>query len=116
MDRTLLCLIMAGIAAIAGCATPNDLRRSSPSGEFRSEKPAKRVAICIAEHWENSAYGKIVVSMRETEDGYTISDAGGLNTILLADISNESNGGSTTRYFSRGIGTGAWGKDVANCQ
>jgi hypothetical protein len=103
-----------------GCATPADLRTKTPSLELTSSRPAKPVAICIVERWENFGIlgTTIPVNMRPTTDGYTVSwrnEAWG-HTGLLADVSDVLNG-STTRYFKNLVlSEGSFDNAVKECQ
>lgn len=105
---------------LAGCATPNAMRKDQPSAAFQSKRPAKDVAICIAERWENSgSLGVTVpVRLRPTQTGHLVSvrnDAWG-HTALMADVDDVGTG-SQTRYYKRLVlGEGTFDKIVADCQ
>lgn len=110
----------AATILLLGCATPADLRTRAPALELTSSRPAKPVAICIADRWENLGIfgGTIPVNMRPTTNGYTVSwrnEAWG-HTGLLADI-NDVEAGSTTRYFKNAVlGEKSFDNAVVECQ
>ena len=122
--KTSLVLCVATVW-LFGCATPVDIRTRTPSLELTSSRPAKPVAICIADRWENSnIWGKLQdglpINMRPTPDGYTVlaSVRTAFETYpgFLADI-NDTPSGSTTRYFENAVlGAGSLEKAVKECQ
>ena len=112
--------IVVATAYLCGCATPADMRTRVPSLELTSNHPAKPVAICISDRWENLGVfgGTIPVNMRPTSDGYTVSwrnEAWG-HTGLLVDV-NDTSTGSITRYFKNVVlGEGSFDNAVKECQ
>lgn len=114
--------LVAGAVTILllGCATPADLRTHAPALELTSSRPAKPVAICITDRWENLGIfgGTIPINMRPITNGYTVSwrnEAWG-HTGLLADI-NDVADGSKTHYFKNAVlGEQSFDKAVIECQ
>jgi len=121
--KTSLVLCVATVG-LFGCATPVDMRTKTPSLDISSSRPAKSVAICIADRWENATImgmgAGFPTNMRPTQDGYTVSASVHNNfetwTGFLADI-NDIPSGSTTRYFKNGVlGEGNFDNAVKECQ
>ncbi|QWD91628.1 hypothetical protein [Polynucleobacter sp. MWH-Braz-FAM2G] len=86
--------------ALVGCATPAELRSQKPLLDLKSTKPAKDVAICIADKWEGLGGfgGALTVNMRVTTSGYVVSLPLNGQTGMLVDIDNDGTG-STTKYY-----------------
>jgi hypothetical protein len=95
------------------------MRTKGPALEVKSIHPAKQVAACIANRWENSGvFGTTVpVTMRQAEEGYTVSsyNASWGKTDLLADV-NDVAGGSITRYYKSIGATERFENAVKECQ
>lgn len=113
-------VIGASVIFLIGCASPADLRQRKPTIELESNQPAKKVAICIADRWENSGiFGSSVPSnMRPTPEGYTLScrDEFIGRTMLLVDVNDTSSGSITKYYKSAVLGAGSFDKAVQDCQ
>lgn len=111
--------ILSTIALLSACATPDQMRTSSPSSAYTSGKTAKSVSLCIAKRWENSGYGGTpAVTFRPTETGFTVAVRNEVlgSTQLLADIA-ENAAGSKTYYFKGAVlGEGEFDKAVRECQ
>lgn len=112
-------VICAAMACLLGCASPNEMRAKGPSLEVRSSHPAKQVADCIANRWENSGWlgTTVPITMRQTQEGFTVSfyNAAWGKTDLLADV-NDVEGGSITRYYAGSGATESAAKAVRECQ
>lgn len=105
---------------LVGCATPVEMRARAPALNLISSRPAKAVAICIADRWENSSVlgNTIPINMRPTANGYTVSwrHEGWGHTGLLADV-DDAAVGSTTRYFKNAVlGEEIFDNAVKECQ
>src|SRR3989338_9553476 len=110
--KTKISLVLCVVTVwLTGCATPADIRARSPSLELTSSRPAKDVAMCISDRWENSdIWGKwqagIPINMRQTQDGYTIlasvMTAFAIYPGFLVDI-NDTPSGSSMRYFENAV-------------
>jgi hypothetical protein len=108
--------------ALAGCASPGDLRMKMPAVEASSAKQAKTVAGCIADKWE-AANHKPPISARPTSAGYSLtagSDLGlyGKDTSFVIDVADGASG-STTKFYSNialSSGTELVGYIVRECQ
>lgn len=111
------CVAAVAVACLVGCATPNDLRQGTPDLEISSQKPAKLVAMCIADKWEHgSILGTVPVSMRETPSGYMVMILCGGNNCVLADILNGTDDRSKTKVYLRAFGAGGYLSDARECQ
>ena len=110
-------LIIAALI-VSGCSSPGALRSSGPDLNLTSNKPAKVVAPCIADGWENSGvFGNVPISMRPTQMGYSVSwinGAGGVG--MLADIGEEGTGSRTKYYRGAVLGSSGFEAAVKNCQ
>jgi hypothetical protein len=121
--KAILCLGLRRLALamlLAGCATPSDMRSAPPSAEYRSDRPSKDVAICIADRWESSGGlgATVPIKMRPTSTGYTVSvrnDAWG-HTAMMVDVDDNGPGARTTYFKQLVLGEGAFDKIVAECQ
>ena len=115
-----LAVALAGLVGLAGCATPSAMRSSTAAIDMTSKRPAKDVAICVADRWENVGLlgTTTAVSMRPTRTGYTVAfrnEQTG-HTQLLTDV-DETAEGSRTRYFKNFVlGEGGFDKAVQECQ
>lgn len=97
-------LVLVLMLALAGCATPNELRQGKPTLELSSSKAARTVAICIADNWENSgSFGAIQVSMRETQSGYMITIMCDSNTCVMADVTPLRESRSKTSVYTNAL-------------
>lgn len=120
--------IIAGsmLAMIAGCTTPADLRKQKPTLELTSGNTSKQVAICIADHWENTtavgALSSSPVNMRITTEGYSVivygtpSMFGGAAPVSIADITDKPAGSFIFYYRSPVLGFGRFEDVVKKCQ
>jgi len=109
---------------IAGCATPQSLRASKPMLELASNKPSKKVAICISDTWANTtpypaAMSTFPTNMQLREDGYSISInvtnlLGASWPVVIADVTDTPTGSMITYYQSM-IGYGNYKDALSNC-
>lgn len=121
MKRSILIIALA----LTACATPSELRKTPAVLDVSSNKPAKQVAICISEGWENAvptgALTPMPINTSLKANGYSIigksrSLLGGQGTVILADIADTTSG-STTRYYKNGWpGFGSHDVIVTSCQ
>lgn len=102
----LLVLFLSALI-LAGCASPNQLRKDAPSLNLNSVKSAEEVGVCISDAldktnaWGNSGISSM--SSRKTTDGYNIvvsQNVGGYgkDTVIVLDIANKQSGSSTLFY------------------
>ncbi len=110
MNKALIVAVL--VIGLAGCATPNDVRKSAPELQLTSTKTPKQVASCIADKWEDA---KLLVRSRETERGYALTVM--INDVLcyLADVVGSADKTSTKYYvncFSYDLASSA----VKSCQ
>lgn len=111
---------LAALFLIAACATPDEMRTRTPDAEASSASPAKEVATCIVDRWENLGpwIGTPGVSIRETRSGYAVAWRNMMtgHTGMLADVGDLPTG-SRTRYFvNKAPGLGAFLDAVKACQ
>jgi hypothetical protein len=91
----------ACVVLIAGCSTPGDTRKKSPTLNLNSVKNSKAVAGCIADGWEavNTASG---LTTRLTTNGYTVRKTeygfGQETTAFVIDITDTQSGSNTLFY------------------
>lgn len=102
---------------ITACATPADLRKQTPDAIFKSAKNAKVVSVCIGDKWAESNLGAYL-RVRPTAFGYslTVTYEQSGQTLLIADVLEQPDGKSETRYVENGIGLEAKRSDVGTCQ
>ncbi|MEC5215057.1 hypothetical protein RCH06_003634 [Polaromonas sp. CG_9.5] len=88
------------VTAIAGCATPSELREKGPAYVLTSNISAKQVAACIASKWESASplFGTQPVNMKIQKDGYSVA-LGNEGTMFLVDVKELPGGGSSTAFF-----------------
>ena len=87
--------------------------------ELRSDKSAKAVAMCIADHWENPSYGlSPSVLIRPTTFGYTVTvrNEGIGSTQLMVDVSESKTGSTSSYYKGLVLGEGSFDDAVKLCQ
>lgn len=101
-----IAIIAAVIPMLYACATPNQTRSKGSSLIEHSKNPAKQVAICISDGWENapafSRAGTVNTSIKP--DGYTISVTTfalfiGNHVSLFVDVKDTGNG-SEIHYYN----------------
>lgn len=114
MKKQLSAIVVSTL--LVGCATPESLRNGAADASFDSQKTAKKVAICIAEKWEEHTLGTWAGTFRERENGYVVMQVCGLvNACILADVS-ETETGSNTKIRSRALGVSAYIQAAQDCQ
>ena len=100
------------VAALSACATPDAMRKEAPMLELTSSRSSKVVAMCIADRWENAAFGADPVNFRPTSDGYTMNCCLGMAVADVTDVLN----GSKTRFFADWRFKGSYDEMVKECQ
>jgi hypothetical protein len=108
------CLLVCVLGtAIIGCANPNQMRQRAPDLELKSERPAKSLAICIADKWENgsSIGGTYPITIRPLENGFTVSIT--TYPTLFADVI-EMPTGSVVKFFRDAVSPG-FEDDIVKC-
>jgi hypothetical protein len=103
-------------ALLLGCSTPGQMRQHVPDLELKSNRPAKDVAVCIADKWENGSAlsffgGTYPISMRMTNDGYIVSIT--TYPTLFVDV-NDAPNGSLIKFFRDSVSPG-FESDVKKC-
>lgn len=99
-------IIVALTLVLAACATPNDLRKTTPDLKVESDRDAKSIAMCIANGWENTRAigGASPVTLRETPKGYMVYIlCAGSNACLLADVKSLSAQRSMVIVYSQAL-------------
>ena len=122
MNRFVIALL---VLIASACTTPAERRAQSPNLDLTSSKPAKDVAICIAEKWQNTrpfmtlSSPPVNTNMRVNGFSVTVTDTnrmGSTNTIALADITETQNTSGTKYYKMAGGGFGDYDEAVKLCQ
>jgi len=94
-------ILLSTTLLLSACIPPQaSLRTRPPALDFTSSLSAKHVALCIAEHWENTPYyghHTLPLTMRPSEDGYVVT-ATGYGARFLAEVKPTPKG-SRTQYF-----------------
>lgn len=67
ITRILICAV--GLALLAGCTTPGDLLKSSPTIMAETTKEPKAYALCVLPEWQEHQAG---ATMSETLTGYRL--------------------------------------------
>jgi hypothetical protein len=107
------------VVLLVACATPAEMRTKNPALVIDSALPAKTVAICIANKWEESGFLGLTmpVRMRPTSTGYTISITDAYNrTSFVADVDSNQSMTTTRLYRAMDFGGGDIIDAVKNCQ
>ena len=96
-------VVIALAGALAGCASPSAVRQKTPAVDVSSAQPAKKVAGCIADQWEEGNH-KPPMTSRPTTNGYALmgeADLGlyGKDTAFIIDI-DDTPAGSRTVFYS----------------
>ena len=113
-------IALSGAAALlVGCTTsPMDAKSKGPTLELQSSKPAKTVATCIAEKWED-LYRVGSLNVRPTQNGYSVIQQdqfmGGKDIPFLADVEERGTGSATT-YYNNAISARKMDQAVVACQ
>jgi len=114
MRSLIVCL--ASFSFLVGCATPNDMRQTTPSQILSSKKTVKAVAICLSDEWDIT-HGGVPASMRETSSGYMVTASCGPGyPCQVADITKSSGNGSKTVTYTKGIGSDDFNAFAQACQ
>ncbi|MCK1784623.1 hypothetical protein L9Z73_09735 [Pseudomonas sp. TNT11] len=100
-------LLVAGLAILAGCSTPDMLRTKPPSIEISSSNKAKAVAGCIVldteEIFREPLARNAKIHTRPISGGYSIwlvqGVAFGESTAMVIDVS-DTQSGSTTSFHN----------------
>jgi hypothetical protein len=86
------------------CAGPDGMRSRTPDASLASSRPARTVASCIANAWENSSpLGTPNVRMRISERGFMVAVHNpmlGFDHVMV-DVEEVADGSSVTRYFKQ---------------
>ncbi|WP_154219935.1 hypothetical protein [Pseudomonas syringae] len=88
---------------LAGCANISDTRNTHPVLSISSKKPAKDVAQCIRDGWQNvSVWGAgIGGTLQESSGSYTVIAPDAQTPWHLVDISPSPKGSTIKYYFYR---------------
>jgi hypothetical protein len=119
-----LLVLSVATLIVAGCASPNQLRKDAPSLNLNSVKSAEVVGVCISDAFDKtSAWGNSGISSmssRKTTDGYSIvvsQNVGGYgkDTVIVLDIANKQSG-SNTLFYKHFAGGQEVFKMIRDCQ
>lgn len=93
-----------------------EARDKGAAATYSSEKSAKDVSVCVATAWE-SVYGLTnPVNVRPTQGGFTLLISHIGNTMVVLDISDAPEGGSTSKYYKGNVLEGKWDQAVRSCK
>jgi hypothetical protein len=101
IKTTALCI--AAVAAIAGCATPSELRGRQVTFAASSTTPnAQQVLNCVAKGWEQATQQPVTVT--NYDKGYTaVAESKtlfGMNTDFVIDSGNAKTGAAVFQMWS----------------
>lgn len=65
-------LLVLTALTLSACASVGELE-NAPDTVFQSDKPAEKVAGCIAKNWSTSDWWRDPANMQIREDGYVVS-------------------------------------------
>lgn len=107
---------VVGLALLAGCVSPSDLKANIPTIKATTEKSPRQYALCVYPRWQDA---RSEASMSETQDGYRIV-IGAMNlTDELLEVSRKG-AGSSVEFYQRlawmpGVGRSAIEQAVKSC-
>lgn len=104
-----------GLALLAGCVSPSELKRNAPVTQAVTGKSPRDYALCVFPKWQDA---RLEASMSETERGYRLV-IGDLNLVdELLEVTKTSSG-SSVAHFQRmpwfTAGRGVFGEAVRAC-
>lgn len=105
-----------GLAVLAGCVSPSDLKNKAPTTQAVTEKSPRDYALCVFPKWQDS---RSEATMSETQNGYRLVVAAVNLTDELLEVT-KSSAGSTVVFYQRvpwmpGIGRTAIEDAVKSC-
>ncbi|MBD9443114.1 hypothetical protein [Pseudomonas sp. PDM04] len=104
------------LALLAGCSTPNDLRKNDPTVSALSKKTPKQYALCVFPKWQEA---RSIATMSETESGYRLIVATEMMTDEVLEITEAGHGSKVVHYqrmpWAKMLGRAALEEAVRDC-
>ena len=105
-----------GLALLAGCVSPSDLKSNAPTTKAESNKSPREYALCVIPQWQDA---RSEATMSETQNGYRLVIAAMNLTDELLEIS-KTDAGSSVVFYQRvpwmpGVGRSAIEGAVKSC-
>jgi len=105
-----------GVALLAGCVSPSDLRTNIPTVNTTTKKEPKQYALCVFPKWQDA---RSEATMSETENGYRLVIGAVQLTDELLEVKKTSAGSSVVFYqrlaWMPGMGRSAVESAVKSC-
>ena len=104
------------VAILAGCVSPSDLRKNTPTVNTTTKKEPKQYALCVFPKWQDA---RSEATMSETENGYRLVIGAMQMTDELLEVKKTSVGSSVVFYqriaWMPGVGRSAVESAVKSC-
>ncbi len=84
-----------GVALLAGCVSPSDLRTNTPTVNTTTKKDPKQYALCVFPKWQDA---RSEATISETENGYRLVIGAVQLTDELLEVKKASVGSSVVFY------------------
>ena len=105
-----------GVALLAGCVSPSDLRTNTPTVNTTTKKDSKQYALCVFPKWQDA---RSEATISETENGYRLVIGAVQLTDELLEVKKASVGSSVVFYqrlaWMPGVGRSAVESAVKSC-
>lgn len=105
-----------GLALVAGCVSPSDLKGNIPTTKAVTEKSPKDYALCVFPQWQDA---RSEATMSETQNGYRLVIAAMNLTDELLEVSRTDAGSSVVFYqrvpWMPGLGRSDIERAVKSC-
>ncbi|PTU53960.1 hypothetical protein DBB42_01730 [Pseudomonas plecoglossicida] len=105
-----------GLALLAGCVSPSDLKGNSPTTQAVTKKSPNEYALCVFPQWQDA---RSEATMSETQNGYRLVVAAMNLTDELLEVS-KTDAGSSVVFYQRvawmpGVGRSTIESAVKSC-